>query len=236
MEPKAPASASETPPPEARLIRTAREAVGMTASQAAEATGGAVSATYWRDIERGHGGRRGQRVQARASARLLAAMARVTGVTPDQLKKAEREDAARVLEEILRRETRPAAQPLRPAPVLLPPAAAGPAKDEVAEKILTDILLPRYGGNDVVRVMAGQRGTAPGTRVVQILRFLKDPELDREILAWLLKLPLDDSAAEVVRALGGQRGKRELMRVDEILEFLGWRPPLEAESGNGTTG
>jgi transcriptional regulator with XRE-family HTH domain len=107
MEPEPPDSTSEAPPPEARLIRTAREAVGMTAARAAEATKGAVSATYWRDIERGHGGRRGQQVPARASARLLAAMAHVTGVTPEQLAGAQREDAARVLAEILRREDAP---------------------------------------------------------------------------------------------------------------------------------
>jgi hypothetical protein len=99
MEPEAPA-----PPPEALLIRTAREAVGMTATQAAAATQGAVSATYWRDVERGYGGRRGKRAAARASARLLAAMAHITRVTPDQLAKVKREDAARVLTEILRRE------------------------------------------------------------------------------------------------------------------------------------
>jgi transcriptional regulator with XRE-family HTH domain len=107
MEPEHPDVTSEAPPPEARLIRTAREAAGMTAAKAAEATKGAVSATYWRDIERGHGGRRGQQAPARASARLLAAMARVTGVTPDQLAGAQREDAARVLAEILRREDGP---------------------------------------------------------------------------------------------------------------------------------
>jgi transcriptional regulator with XRE-family HTH domain len=115
-------------PPEARLIRTAREAVGMTAAQAAQATEGAVSATYWRDVERGYGGRRGQRAPAKASARLLAAMARVTGVTPDQLAGAQREDAARVLTEILRREGAPAAAP-RPD---IMPAASGPEEEFLA--------------------------------------------------------------------------------------------------------
>jgi hypothetical protein len=55
MEPDTP-----SPPPEARLIRTSREAAGMTAAQAAHASDGAVSATYWRDVERGYGGRRGR--------------------------------------------------------------------------------------------------------------------------------------------------------------------------------
>ncbi|HMG62049.1 MAG TPA: hypothetical protein VK599_03800 [Streptosporangiaceae bacterium] len=100
MEPETAAGA----PPEARLVRTARLAAGMTAAQAAVATNGAVSATYWRDVERGRGGRRGQQVPVRASARLLAVMARLTGVTPEQLDGAQREDAARVLREIQRRE------------------------------------------------------------------------------------------------------------------------------------
>lgn len=119
MEPETPAA-----PPEARLIRTAREAAGMTATQAAQATGGAISATYWRDVERGYGGRRGQRAAARASDMTLAAMARVTGVTPEQLIGARREEAARVLAEILRREGRPA-----PAEVPQPPGAVLAAAD-----------------------------------------------------------------------------------------------------------
>ena len=94
-------------PPEAEVIRLAREAMDMTAQSAAEASrahdGKGVSAAYWRDVERGYGGRRGQRVPTRASARALAAMARVVGVVPAQLAGAGREDAARVLEEILRR-------------------------------------------------------------------------------------------------------------------------------------
>jgi hypothetical protein len=99
-------------PPEAEVIRLAREAMDMTAQDAAEASrardGKGVSAAYWRDVERGHGGRRGKQVPTRASARALAAMARVVGVLPAQLAGAGREDAARVLTEILRREGRPA--------------------------------------------------------------------------------------------------------------------------------
>jgi hypothetical protein len=95
-------------PPEAEVIRLARNATGMSAQSAAEATkahgGRGVSATYWRDVERGHGGRRGQQVAVKASDRTLAAMARVVGVAPGQLAGADRKDAAAVLEEILRRE------------------------------------------------------------------------------------------------------------------------------------
>lgn len=233
MEPETPTPTSETPPPEALLIRTAREAAGMTAAQAAGATKGAVSvsATYWRDVERGYGGRRGQRVPVRASDRLLAAMAHVTGVTPDQLAGAQRENAARVLTEILRRETGPIAVPPSLRPVGPYPAAES-AKDEIGEEILAG-LLSRYGDHEVVRAIGGQHWRDAGTRVIAILRFTKNPELDREVLASLLSRHPDD---EAVQAIGNQRGKRELMRITEILEFLGWHPPEMGEAGNGTAG
>jgi hypothetical protein len=113
------------------VIRLAREAMDMTAQDAAEASrardGKGVSAAYWRDVERGHGGRRGQRVPTRASARALAAMARVVGVRPAQLAGAGREDAARVLEEILRREGPPRALAAVPSP----PASLEPGPGDI---------------------------------------------------------------------------------------------------------
>ena len=122
---------------------------------------------------------------------------------------------------------------LRPAPVRPRPAAPFPAdatlKDEVAEEVLAE-LLRRYADDAVVRVMGAQRGKEAGTRVVEILRFLKDPDLDREVLAGLMSR--DD---EVIRTIGAQRGKRELMRITEIFGFTGWRPP-EMAAGSGTAG
>ena len=106
-------------PPEAEVIRLARLAADMTAESAAEATrahdGKGVSASYWRDVERGRGYRRGQAVPVRASERALAVMARVVDVTPAQLTAAGREDAARVLTEIQRRDNPPV--PERPVRV-----------------------------------------------------------------------------------------------------------------------
>lgn len=105
-------------PPEAEVIRLARKATGMTAEDAAAASkahdpsGRGVGSTYWLDVERGRGGRRGEQVPIRASDRALAAMARAVGVEPRQLTEAGREDAARVLEEVLRRERRPLPPPL----------------------------------------------------------------------------------------------------------------------------
>jgi transcriptional regulator with XRE-family HTH domain len=170
MEPEAPASAP-APPPEALLIRTAREAAGMTAAQAAAATNGAVSATYWRDVERGHGGRRGKQAPARASARLLAAMAEITGATPDQLKKAQREDAARVLEEILRRKAPPVASAPSLRPVPSRPAAADP--ESPAEVVLRE-LVERYADDGGVQYLGSDENptrSAEG-RIADILEWL----------------------------------------------------------------
>jgi hypothetical protein len=117
------------------VIRLARGASGMTAQSAAEASrahdGKGVSAAYWRDVERGYGGRRGQRVPTRASAMALAAMARVVGVRPPELAEAGREDAARVLEEILRREQVPAT----------PEPARDPAEPDDADDVTRNIMV-----------------------------------------------------------------------------------------------
>lgn len=129
-------------PPEAEVIRLAREAMDMTAQSAAEASrthdGRGVSAAYWRDVERGAGGRRGERVPTRASARALAAMARVVGVTPAQLARAGRQDAARVLDEILRREeaVRAVSEQSRPTGI---PVIDQAASDEELEPYVRQI-------------------------------------------------------------------------------------------------
>lgn len=100
---------TSAPPPEAVLIKLGREAAGLTAEAAAAAvreSGGKISATYWRDVERGYGGRRGQRVRVQASPRTLAQMARVSGVSADRLRATGRPnatEAADILEEIGRK-------------------------------------------------------------------------------------------------------------------------------------
>ena len=128
-------------PPEADVILLARNAAGMTALSAAEATkkhdAKGVSVTYWRDVERGQGGRRGERVPVRASDRALAAMARVVGVVPQQLADVGRSGAARVLEEIQRREDRTAIP--RPVTVILNIADGGSLHD-LMDRIWTDDL------------------------------------------------------------------------------------------------
>jgi transcriptional regulator with XRE-family HTH domain len=140
-------------PPEAEVIKLTRMAARLTVAQAAAklgAAGGTISETYWRDVERGHGGRRGLRVAARASDGLLAQMAEAVGVTPDQLREAARDHpdgetraqvvrkAARVLEEILRR--RQPAAPLSDGnsadPAGGPGAVVIPFPANVAEVVL----------------------------------------------------------------------------------------------------
>lgn len=96
-------------PPEAELIKRARMAAGLTIPEAVarvRSAGGKISESYWQAVERGYGGRRSERVPARASEGLLAQMAHAVGVTPDQLREAGRGDAAGVLEEIRRRAPR----------------------------------------------------------------------------------------------------------------------------------
>lgn len=124
------------PPPEMEVIKLARKAARLTAVDAAgivRRSGGKISDTYWRDAERGQGWRRGSPVAVQASASILAQMAHAVGVTPGKLREAagrhpdgagrERvEEAARVLEEMLRRD-RPAVTVL-PAAAVLPPSQA----------------------------------------------------------------------------------------------------------------
>jgi hypothetical protein len=132
-------------PPEAEVIKLARMAGRLGVDDAVarvRAAGGQVSATYWRDIERGHGGRRGKRVPARASDSMLAQMAHAAGASPEQLRDAaaghpEGEDrarvvrqAAQVLEEIQRRDGPHYRRP--------PPPAAAPLAgwdDEVGIRV-----------------------------------------------------------------------------------------------------
>ena len=101
-------------PAEAGVIKTAREAAGMTIQAAAERSrdldpeSKGVSPVYWGYVERGAGGRRGVQAPARASDMKLALMAATVGLAPGDLTRAGREDAAAVLAEMGRRR-RPAA-------------------------------------------------------------------------------------------------------------------------------
>jgi transcriptional regulator with XRE-family HTH domain len=138
-------------PPEAELMRLARHAAGMTVQAAAEASraidGKGISAAYWGNVERGEGTSRGQHAEVRASARVLAIMATVTGVTPARLKAAGREDAADLLDEMQRRREAAGARRARhraPGPDgddWLPPISA--ERREQAQPVREEILLRR---------------------------------------------------------------------------------------------
>lgn len=161
MDPQTP-----VPPPEARLIRIAREATGMTMADAARATNGKVSAAYWRDVERGYGGRRGVRATARASDRILAQMASAVGISPERLETDGcRPEAARILREILR----PGSKAARASG----PLAVVPGDSQVspAEAALAD-LMARYGDDQVMQAIAAQHGKPAATRVAELLEWL----------------------------------------------------------------
>lgn len=90
------------PPPEAVLIRLAREAAHTRTADAAREAG--VSKARWSQIESGYESRQGTYEPVVARAVTLAHMAHAVGVTPGRLDEAGRSDAAEILREIERRE------------------------------------------------------------------------------------------------------------------------------------
>ncbi|GAB3213284.1 hypothetical protein GCM10027294_43410 [Marinactinospora endophytica] len=85
-------------PPEGELIEEARGRTGMSQNAAARAAG--ISGTRWRQIVKGYGTASGVVVQVTGPAETVARMARVVGVTPEELEEAGRDDAADQLREI----------------------------------------------------------------------------------------------------------------------------------------
>ena len=89
-----------SPPPEAVLIRLAREAARIKAPVAAKAAG--ISPARWSQVETGYETRLGIVKPVRAPGGTLAHMANAVGVTAERLEEAGRPDAAAVLREIQR--------------------------------------------------------------------------------------------------------------------------------------
>lgn len=104
----APTPGQPAPPPEAALIRLAREASGMSPEVAAARAAIKLGGSRWRHIERGYETR--DRL-VRAPDKTLAHMAHVVDVSPERLEEAGREGAAAILREILRREAEEASTP-----------------------------------------------------------------------------------------------------------------------------
>jgi transcriptional regulator with XRE-family HTH domain len=90
-----------SPPSEAVLLRRARKARGLTLADAA-AEAGVVKASRWGQIENGYVMKDGVPIPTSAKDMQLAHMARVVGLTSQQLAAAGREDAAAILGEIER--------------------------------------------------------------------------------------------------------------------------------------
>lgn len=91
------------PPPEASLIRLARQARGLSPETAADLTPIRLRGGRWRQIENGYE-RKNPPKPVRAPDLTLAHMAQVVGVSPERLAEAGREDAAEILREIQRQE------------------------------------------------------------------------------------------------------------------------------------
>ncbi|TQE35441.1 helix-turn-helix domain-containing protein [Streptomyces ipomoeae] len=98
------------PPPEATLIRLARQARGLSPEAAAELTPIRLGGSRWREIEKGYKGKADPR-EVIAPDLTLAHMARTVGVTPERLDNAGRGSAAEILREILRQGPTTASSP-----------------------------------------------------------------------------------------------------------------------------
>lgn len=120
-----------TPPPEAVLIRRAREAARIKTPAASRAAG--ISTARWSQVENGYETRLGRPKPVRAPAGTLAHMAHAVGVTPERLEAVGRSDAAEILREIILIESDP--QEVPPAPT----SAAGRSPEEEAS-IVTEFL------------------------------------------------------------------------------------------------
>jgi hypothetical protein len=96
----APEHGPPAPPPEADLIRLARQARGLSPEEAADRTPVRIKGFRWRQIENGWKGKPGTSDPVKAPAKTLAHMSFTVGVTPSRLTEAGREDAAAILREI----------------------------------------------------------------------------------------------------------------------------------------
>ena len=86
------------PPPEAVLITQRIEALVPQPSRSRLAREAGISPALWAKIEKGYDQPAdGIRVPYKGSARAVAAMASVLGITPAELRKCKRGDAARIL-------------------------------------------------------------------------------------------------------------------------------------------
>jgi hypothetical protein len=155
-------------PPEAVLIRLAREAAGIPIAAAAERAG--VSVARWSQIEAGSEIRHGQVSPVTGRAGTIARMAgAIPGISPERLaSEGQRPDAAEILGEIERQEAQPSPH-LASVPVP-PPASAEALIEAIRSKPMrqmgahmaeeVDKRLPRLAG-----LATGAAKANPGTPV-----------------------------------------------------------------------
>lgn len=86
------------PPPEAVLIKDALDRQRLSGREAARRAG--ISETWWRQIARGYQTVSGTHLPVKAQPDVLARMAHAIGVTAEQLREADRSDAAEELERL----------------------------------------------------------------------------------------------------------------------------------------
>lgn len=114
-------------PPYGALIEEARKKARLSMREAGRRAG--ISGNWWRYVTEGHQGE----TPVPGTAETVAAMARVVGVTPEQLAgKGQRPDAAEALREMLR----PVTAENRPPPLPEPPTAA----EEAVERFPGDLV------------------------------------------------------------------------------------------------
>lgn len=105
-------TADPLPPPEAQLFTERYEAMVPQPSRAELARRAGISPALWAKIEKGYDQPApGIRTPYRGSAKAVAAMAAVTGVTARELGRCGRDDAARILSARRREPERPQAEP-----------------------------------------------------------------------------------------------------------------------------
>lgn len=132
-------------PPEAVLIRLAREAADIRVAVAAKGAG--VSVARWSQIETGSETRNGKMSPVRAKAGTIARMAREIGISPERMAaEGERPDAAEIIREIIRQDGEsqdapPPAQPAAPRRVL--PTLAIALADPDIDRYLSVVALER---------------------------------------------------------------------------------------------
>jgi hypothetical protein len=148
---------SPQPPPEALLLQAALRRMGLSARQAAKRV--PISDTRWRHIVSGYQpAGPGHKVPVIATPDTLARMAKVVGVTPQQLTEAGREDAAAVLTELT--------GPPSPASAGAPQAGiGGPGGADPQVDAITALLntLSPAARDEVLRRLQSQQAAQPSS-------------------------------------------------------------------------